>query len=44
MGFGTKNVSLLGTGVDAGEFFVVSAKQSVDKILFGIDYRFTMSR
>ena len=44
MGFGTKNIRLLGDNSNAGAFFDNSVKQSVDKVLVGIDYRFNTGR
>jgi outer membrane immunogenic protein len=40
MGFGTKNMSLTGVGFAAGRTYGEDIKQSVDKVLVGIDYRF----
>jgi outer membrane immunogenic protein len=40
MGFGTKNLDLTGIGAGTGDFFTARVKQSVDKVLVGIDYRF----
>jgi len=40
MGFGTKNVTLNGEGLTAGEIFGSDVKQSVSKVLVGIDFRF----
>jgi len=40
MGFGTKNFHLIGEGIEAGFFFDADVKQSVDKVLVGIDFRF----
>ena len=39
MGFGTKNIYLAGVGVSAATFYGADFKQSVDKVLVGIDYR-----
>ena len=40
MGFGTKNINLTGEGGFAGFVYGAAVKQSVDKVLVGIDYRF----
>jgi outer membrane immunogenic protein len=40
MGFGTKNLHLTGVGAAPGFFADDNVKQSVDKVLVGIDYRF----
>jgi outer membrane immunogenic protein len=42
MGFGTKNVNLLGEGGYAGNPYAADVTQSVDKVLVGIDYRFNL--
>jgi outer membrane immunogenic protein len=41
MGFGTKHASLQGVGVEAGLPLGADVKQNIDKILVGIDYRFS---
>ena len=41
MGFGTKNVPLQGVGLFAGLPYTANVTQSVDKVLVGVDYRFT---
>jgi outer membrane immunogenic protein len=41
MGFGTKNIIIPGVGLAAGQTYGYSVTQSVDKVLLGIDYRFT---
>ncbi len=40
MDFGTKNLDLSGVGSSSDEYFGASVKQSVNKVLLGIDYRF----
>jgi outer membrane immunogenic protein len=42
MGFGTKNIPVIGTGAGAGITFYENIEQSVDKFLVGIDYRFAV--
>lgn len=39
MGFGTKNFNLAGVGPALGDSYTADVKQSVDKVLVGIDYR-----
>jgi hypothetical protein len=41
MGFGTKNMALSGVGLFTGIPYTANVTQSVDKVLFGIDYRIT---
>ncbi len=41
MGFGTKNLDLSGVGIVAGYPYTASVQQSVEKVLLGIDYRFS---
>jgi outer membrane immunogenic protein len=44
MGFGTKSIRLVGDNSNAGAIFDNNVKQSVDKVLVGIDYRFNAGR
>jgi outer membrane immunogenic protein len=44
MGFGTRTIRLNGDNTNAGAIFDNSVKQSVDKVLVGIDYRFNTGR
>ena len=42
MGFGTKNVTFNGEGINSGVLLGVDVKQNVSKVLLGIDYRFNL--
>ena len=42
MGFGTKNVTFNGEGINSGILLGVDVQQNVSKVLVGIDYRFNL--
>ena len=44
MGFGTKNVLFNGKGIAAPLFVGIDEKQRIDKVLVGVDYRFSLGR